>query len=47
MGWVLVRERELNRLWEFIDGCHRPARLDGKPSIDLRGKLRSSDAIVG
>lgn len=28
MGWVLVSERELNRLSEFIDGRHRPARLD-------------------
>ena len=39
--------RALNRLSEFIDGRHRPARLDGKPSIDLRGKPRSSDTIVG
>jgi hypothetical protein len=39
MGWVLMSERELNRivvLSEVIDGRHRPARLDGKPSIHLR-----------
>ena len=38
MEWVLMSERELNRivvLSEVIDGRHRGG-LDGKPSIHLR-----------